>query len=164
MTWTYNLTTIATSPMTQVRRLIGDVIATDQQIADEEINFSLTQRSSIYGAAADSCRYIAAQYSRKADVIVQSPQGGALKTNYSQQAKSYLAMAAQFENASIGRGGALPYAGGISVIDKQNNEADTDRVAPQFNIGMEDNYLPEGIVGNEVASDAPSGGAGGNND
>jgi hypothetical protein len=164
MTWTYNLTTIATSSMTQVRRLIGDVIATDQQIADEEINFSLTQRSSIYGAAADACRYIAAQYSRKADVIVQSPQGGALKTNYSQQAKSYLAMAAQFENASVSRGGALPYAGGIGVTDKQNAEADTDRVAPQYNIGMEDNYLPEGIVGNEVPSDAPTGGRGGNND
>lgn len=164
MTWTYNISTIATSPMTQVRRLIGDVIQTDQQIADEEITFSLTQRSSIYGAAADACRYIASQYSRKADVIVQSPGGGALKTNYSQQAKSYLAMAAQFENISVSRGGALPYVGGISVTDKANNEADTDRVSPQYNIGMEDNYLPEGIVGNEVQSDVATGSFDGNSD
>jgi hypothetical protein len=164
VTWTYNPASIATSGLTQVRRLIGDVITTDQQIADEEINFALTQRSSIYGTAADCCRYIAAQYSRKADVIVQSPQGGALKTNYSQQAKSYLAMAAQFENISVSRGGALPYAGGISVTDKQNAEADTDRVAPQYNIGMEDNWLPEGIVGNELPSDAPSGGRGGSDE
>lgn len=163
MTWTYSVSDILTSGKDQVRRLIGDVIATDQQIADEEIAFSLTQRSSIYGAAADACRYIAAQYSRKADVVVQSPGGGALKTNYSQQSKSYLAMAAQFENASIGRGGALPYAGGISVTDKQNAEADTDRVAPQYNIGLDDNWLPEGIVGNELPSDAPAGGRGGNN-
>jgi hypothetical protein len=164
VTWTYNLAALPTSPLYQVRRLIGDVITTDQQIADEEITFALTQRSSIYGTAADCCRYIAAQYSRKADVISQSPGGGALKTNYSQQAKSYLAMAAQFENNALGRGGALPYAGGISVTDKQMNEANTDRVAPQFNIGLDDNYLPEGVVGNEVASDAPSGGPGGNDD
>ena len=155
MTWSYSLSTLATTPKDQVRRLIGDVILQDQQIADEEINFALSSRSSIYGAAADACSYIAAQYSRKADVVSQSPGGGALKTNYSQQAKSYLAMAAKFENLSVARGGALPYAGGVSIADKQNNEADPDRVAPQFNIGMTDNFLPEGPVGNETL-DAPS--------
>ena len=156
MTWTYTVTDLATSAKDQVRRLIGDVISTDQQIADEEINWILTQRSSIYGAAAECCRFIAGQYSRKVDVVTQASGGGALKTNYSAQAKAYMSLAMTLESRSAMIGGGLPYAGGISVTDKQNNEADTDRVAPQFNIGMEDNYLPVGPVGNETSADAPT--------
>jgi hypothetical protein len=158
MTWSYSPATIATTPKDQIRRLIGDVIQTEQQIADEEILFALTQRSSIYGAAADCCTYIAAQFSRKTDTIVAAGGGGNLKQNYSQQARSYMAMAARFETLSVARGGAVPYAGGVSVSDKQNNENDTDRVAPQFNIGMMDDLLPVGPVGNETPGDVPSDG------
>lgn len=155
MTWTYTVTDLATSAKDQVRRMIGDVISSDQQIADEEILFAISQRSSVYGAAADCCRYIAAQFSRKADLVTQGA-GGSLKTNYSQQARAYAAMAATFEGKSAMFGGALPYAGGISAADKNNNENDTDRVAPQFNIGMDDNHLPVDSVGNETNSDMPS--------
>lgn len=156
MTWTYDPGSIAKKPKDQVRRLIGDVIQNDQQIADEEINFALTQRSSVYGAAAECCRYISSQFSRKVDVVAQAAGGGALKTNYSAQAKAYLQMAIQFDGRAAMTGGGLPYAGGTSVTDKQAMEQDTDRVAPQFNIGMEDNYLPVGPIGNEVNSDASS--------
>ena len=155
MTWSYSVATIATTPKDQVRRMIGDVIQTDQQIADEEIAFAITQRSSVYGAAADCCRFIAAQYSRKVDVVTQGA-GGMLKTNYSAQATAYKAMAANFESIAVSRGGAMPYAGGISVSDKQSNEGDSDRVAPQFNIGMDDNQLPVGSIGNETNSDQSS--------
>ena len=155
MTWTYSVADLASSPKDQVRRMIGDVISSDQQIADEEINFAITQRSSVYGAAADCCRYIAAQYSRKADLVTQGA-GGSLKTNYSQQSRAYAAMAATFESKSAMFGGAVPYAGGISVSDKQKNEQDTDRVAPQFNIGEFDNTLPVGSVGQETNPDMSS--------
>lgn len=157
MTWTYNPATISTTPKDQVRRLVGDVVSSDQQIADEEIIWILTQRSSIYGAAAECCRFIAGQYSRKVDTVTQTSGGGALKTNYSAQARAYASLATTLEGRSAMVGGGLPYAGGISVTDKQKNEADTDRVAPQFNIGMEDSYLPVGPVGNETNADAPSG-------
>lgn len=157
MSWTYNLATLSTTPKDQVRRLIGDVVFSDQQISDEEIVWILTQRSSIYGAAAECCRFIAGQYSRKVDVVTQASGGGALKTNYSAQAQAYLRLAQTLEGRSAMVGGGLPYAGGISVSDKQNNEQDSDRVAPQFNIGMEDSYLPVGPVGNETNADAPSG-------
>jgi hypothetical protein len=153
MTWTYDPTQIAANPVYQVRRLIGDVITSDQQIADEEIAFALTQRSSIYGAAADCCRYISAQYSRKTNVVTTSP-GGSLTQNFSQQANAYAAKAAALDNMSVARGGALPYAGGTSVADKESQESDPDRVAPSFNIGMDENDLPVGPVGNENASDA----------
>ncbi len=153
MTWTYSVASIATNTTMQVRRLIGDVIFADQQIADEEIVFALSTRSNIYGAAAECARFIAAQYSRKADVVVSSGAGGSMKTNYSEQAKAYAKIAAEMEMKSVSSGGALPYAGGISVGDKANAEADTDRVRPQFNIGMEDNLLnPIGPVGNQTPS------------
>lgn len=145
MTWSYSPTSLATNPFMQVRRLIGDVISSDQQIADEEITFALTQRSSIYGAAAECCRYIAAQYSRQADTVT-----GELKENFSNRARAYSAMAMQMETLSTSRGGAVPYAGGISVSDKINQEANLDRVTPQFAIGMDDNFLPTGVVGNET--------------
>ena len=32
--------------------------------------------------------------------------------------------------------------GGISLADKAAQVANTDRVTPQFSIGMEDNYIP----------------------
>ncbi len=150
MTWSYSVSDLATSAKDQVRRLIGDVVATEQQIADEEIQFALSVRSTIFGAAADCCRFIAAQFSRKVDVVVAGA-GGNLKQNFSSQAKAYMAMAANFDNRSLALGGALPYAGGISVNDKQNAEQDTDRVQPGFNIGMDDNELPIGPVGNETS-------------
>ena len=150
MTWTYSLATLATSKMMQVRRLIGDVISNDQQIADEEINFALTVRASIYGAAADACTYIAGQYSRKADTV-----NGILKTNYSEQAKAYAARAARLEALAQSRGGALPYCGGISIADKQLRSQDSDRRAPQFQIGMEDNTIPVGSSDTLVREDVP---------
>ena len=39
----------------------------------------------------------------------------------------------------LGISSPIPYAGGISISDMQNYEADTDRVKPAFNRGMHDN-------------------------
>lgn len=149
MGWTYQPQLLATWPTYQVRRLIGDVVSSDQQMQDEEIAFSLTQRSTVYGAAADCARQLAAQYGRQVDVVTQGA-GGMLKTNYSAKARMYAAMAAELEGKAAMLGAGLPYAGGISVSDKQNQLANTDRVSPQFNLGMEDNTLPVGSVGNET--------------
>lgn len=146
--WTYDPNSISTTSLYQVRRLIGDVIANDPQMWDAEIAFEITQRSSIYGAAANCCRNIAAQYSRKVDV--SSP--GGLTTNYAEQAKQYLTMAREFERIAATRGaGISPYMGGISNADKATRQQDTDRVAPSFNIGMHDNLtVPGPPVGNET--------------
>jgi hypothetical protein len=54
MTWTYTITDLSTSQKDQVRLLIGDTVQTDHQLQDEEIAYLLTQRSSVYGAAADA--------------------------------------------------------------------------------------------------------------
>lgn len=159
--WTYDTSLYSTSTASMgtmiVRRYIGDVLANDQQLQDVEINYAITEYSNYYLAAAECARWIAAQYSRKVDVVQ-----GELKTNYSNQAKAYTERAIELEQRGMARGGgAMPYAGGISVEDKGQQIADPDRVTPQFNIGMDDNPLPVGFgSGNETPGN-PSGGNGG---
>ena len=154
MAWTYDLSQLGTSQLFQVRRLIGDVISNDQQISDEEINFALTVRSNIYGAASDCCNYIAAQYSRMVN-LVTTGSGGALTTNYSDKARAYYARAAQLDMMAKVRGGGLPYAGGISLADKQTQMADPDRTPPQFSLGFEDDTIPVGSADSTLREDVP---------
>lgn len=147
--WTYSGNP-ADSAKDAVRWLLGDVISTDPQVYDPEILYSLNIRFSVYGAAASCARSLAGKLSR----LVDTAQGE-LKTFYGQRAKAYLAMAAQYENQSTARGGATPYAGGISIADKMLQELDSDRVPPQYNIGMTDNWLPVAPSGNETGTNAP---------
>ena len=151
--WTYDPSTIASNTLFQVRRLIGDVLADDPQIWDEEIAFFLTLRSNVYGAAAEACRSIAAQYSRK----VNTTSPGSISTEYGVQAEHYLTMARQMEQRSkLSGAGSLPYAGGMSISDKRNISLNTDRVQPSFNIGMTDNlFMPVAPIGNEVPQSPP---------
>lgn len=153
MTWSYDVADLATSKKDQVRILIGDTNVKDPQLQDEEINLFISFRSSVYGAAAMGCLAIAAMYSRQVDTVQ-----GELRTLYSTRARAYTLKAQNYETESTKRGGALPYAGGISVQDKQRQETNTDRVKPQYNIGMEDNFLPVGPVGNETEDYNPSSG------
>lgn len=145
MTWTYTPATIATDPLMQVRRLIGDVLTGDEQLQDEEINWEISQFSNIYLAAAQCCRNIAAQFSRKVDTVE-----GELRTMYSAQARNYAARGVEYQQFGMSRGGAVPYAGGISIADKINQTNNADRVPPQFNLGMDDDLLPVGPVGNQT--------------
>lgn len=159
MTWTYDVTQLATSALMQARRLIGDVLTGDQQLQDEEINWTIGQYSNVYLGAAACCRNIAAQFSRQVDLVQ-----GELKTNYSQRAKSYMAMAKDFEARGLATGAIPPPAGGISIADKTANVEDPDRVPPDFNRGQFDDLLPVGPVGQQTptpgAPDASSDGLG----
>lgn len=144
MSWSYDPTTLATNKTNQVRFLIGDTVATDPQVQNEEIAFSLTQRSSVYGAAADTLRALAARLSREADTVDRD-----LRTMMSSRAKAYANRARELEIIGKARSGAVPYAGGISIADKIQQELDIDRVPPAFVVNMDENYLPVAPVGNE---------------
>jgi hypothetical protein len=150
--WTYDPTQIGANPLYQVRVLIGDTVQTDQQLQDGEILYFLTLRPTAYGAAAECCRALAAQYSRSADYAA-----GMTSVKYSDMAKGYAARAAEFDAKAALSGAGLPYAGGISVADKRRNEASTDRLAPAFTIGMHDNFIPGGPVGTETLDTASGG-------
>jgi len=154
MTWSYTPATLATVVKDQVRFLIGDTLSTDQQVQDEEIVFAISQRSSIWGAAAECCRALAAKFARSVDM-----SAGSSKSSFSQMAKAYTGKALDFEAKAAMGGAGMPYAGGISVADKLQQEMDSDRVNPQFQIGMDDDFLPVAPAGNESSS-APGGNGG----
>lgn len=137
MTWSYNPATLASSQKDAVRLMIGDTLSTDPQLADEEISYVLTVRSTLYGAAAECCRAIAAKFSRSVD------QGsGANKAWFSQMSKAYNLKAIDFEQKAVKSGAAQPFSGGVSQDFKNAQEQDSDRVDPAFRRGMFDNEIP----------------------
>lgn len=145
MAWNYIPANLLTTPVFQVRFLIGDTNSNDQQLQDEEIQFTLTIRSSIWGAAASCCASISANASRRADTVT-----GELRTRYSGISHAYFARSAMYENKSTELGGGLPFCGGITISGKQLAEMDLNRVPPNFNLGMTDNNsYPVAPAGNE---------------
>jgi len=144
-TWTYDPSQLATSKRYQVRLLVGDIKNADQQFQDAEIDWALTQNTNSYTVAAILCRALASRLSREADTVDRD-----LRTTYSQRANNYLRMAINYEVMAGKPGAVMPYAGGISIADKQRRQGDGDRVQPQFGIGMHDSNLPVAPTENET--------------
>ena len=129
-TWTYSGNPAASS-LDQVRFLIGDTDTNDQLISDEEILWSLGANGSIYAAAMQCCSAIIGS-GRLTDKKV-----GDLEIFASQRVGQYQMLMADLKrNLAIG---AVPYAGGISVGDKQAVANNSDRVEPFSRVGMHDN-------------------------
>lgn len=141
--WTYNPQELTNSPLYQVRFILGDILQGDQQITDAEINYQITQFSNVTLAAAACARHLGMRYARSVDIVQ-----GTLKTNYSAKSKQYYALALDLERRGYATavGG---YAGGISREDVITQQQNTDRIQPEFTIGMSDNFLPIGPVGLE---------------
>lgn len=154
MTWTYSLADLATSTKDQVRLLIGDTNSATPQLQDEEINFFILIRPSAYGAASAACDALASTYGQLAD---QSE--GDTRISYSQISAAFSRRASEYDGKAAIYGGGLPYAGGMLVADKVNNDEDTDLVGPQFTIGMDDNFIPVGPAGPETGTTASAEGS-----
>lgn len=109
MSWSYN--TSLTSTKDQVRYLVGDTNALDQQVQDEEIVFSLSQNGgNIYLAAAMVANSLSAKYSNAKDITVD---GMSIKN--STRAQSYASLAIQLEaKANTLNGGVAPIVGGLT--------------------------------------------------
>jgi hypothetical protein len=133
MTWSYDLSTIATTPKDQVRFLIGDTISADPQLADEEINWTITQEADVYQSGASCCDRLASFYARQVDTDV-----GPTKLSASQRTKVYTKLAIQLRVKAFSRGGIAPVATGLSVADKQQIENNSDRITPDFFKGIDE--------------------------
>lgn len=132
MTWTYSLANVGSSSLSWIRLRIGDNSSAFPLMQDEEITAVLADVGSDQTrAAARCCRAIAGQFARRVDKTA-----GKLRMNAGQAMTQYLDMAAQLETEADLR--VTPYAGGISISDKQSQLADGDRVLPQFEIGETD--------------------------
>lgn len=105
-----------------VRLLLKDVSSGSALFQDAEIAFFLTHHgNNVFRAAATAARGLAAREAESKSVGDLSISGFG---------KSWREVAQDFENAANRL--SVPYAGGISVADKQTQELNTDRVAPAF--------------------------------
>lgn len=126
MTWTFD--DALTDMKDQVRILVGDTDETDQLMQDEAITFFVTlENNRLYESAADVAEAIANKLARSVQKSV-----GSMSLAAQQRYEHYREMAASLRDKSELFLNASPYAGGISVADKQTQEQNTDRVEPDF--------------------------------
>lgn len=140
MSWTY-----FTSPQTdkdRVRLLVGDTDTTDQQMQDEEIYTFLTLEGNaspqtvaaslrqVYRAAGNVASAIGARYARK---VTNSM--GRRKQEQETMMAHYLTLA-KYLRGRASMLGVAPYAGGLSVAEKETNQENTDLVQPEFQRDM----------------------------
>jgi len=153
MTWTYTgnpgpaggSSATAQNNLDAVRLCIADTDTTDKLMQDEEITWFMlnecaatTGAVNIYRAAAACCYQISTFYSRRAD-----KQIGPAQLKSSQKSAQYKLRGDEWWLRSRLWSGQ-PYAGGISIADKETVVEDTDRVDPFFTRNME--TFP-GVVG-----------------
>lgn len=142
MSWTYSGDP-TTSPMDEVRFLIGDTNVSLQELQDEEINYTITNVSgaSTSPPAPATGNYLAAAYcadalmAKYATLVDKSV--GDLRLSYNQRYRNFQALAAKLRmranllNVKV-------YAGGQSVSEKIGIDNDPDRVQPAVKIdGMD---------------------------
>ncbi len=133
MTWTYD-NNPAGSDLSEVRYLVGDTDSTDELVSDEEIAYAVASEANNTMAAVRTARAIASKFARLVTKAV-----GDLKINYSDRVKHYMDLATFLEDSDPAANIPVPYAGGISVSDKDSVEENTDRVNPAFERGQFDN-------------------------
>ena len=108
----------------KVRYLVQDTDTNDQLVTDEEILWELSRHSSFTTAAASVSEAIARKFARQATI-----SDAGFKVHLNERAQFYWTLARDLRT----RGQAVsPFAGGISVANKQLHEDDSDRVQPIF--------------------------------
>ena len=146
MAWTYGGDPSANA-RDAIRFLIGDTDTTDQLLSDEEIAWvnseasgTATGTTALYDAAYRCCLTIASKLSREAD-----KQIGDLSVSMSQRAKAYREQAASLKALSGREGGVpIPYAGGITISDKEIDEENSDIFRTWFSSGQFENVRDGG--------------------
>ncbi|MEN6605913.1 MAG: hypothetical protein ABFD60_01620 [Bryobacteraceae bacterium] len=131
--WTYDATKLndpTLGPRYQVRLLIRDTVSTRPLLDDAEIDWLLTQESNVYMAAVAACESLVA-----AKGSVKSKKVNDLSVDY--DVSFYQSLAASLR--ARGMSGQVPFAGGISVGDKEVQQTDSDAVQPRLFRGLADN-------------------------
>lgn len=138
MTWTYSGNP-SSSATDAIRFLIGDTDTNDQLLSNEEIQWVNTQASgsatstaTLYDSAYRCCMYVASKLAREAD-----KQIGDLRVSMSQKAESYRKQAAILQAQSKEYNFVpIPYAGGLSISDKEIDDDNSDSFRPWFQSGQ----------------------------
>ena len=141
MTWTYSGDPSANA-RDSIRFLIGDTDTNDQLLSDEEIAWvnseasgSATATTAVYDAAMRCCMSIASKLAREADKSI-----GDLSVSMSQRAKAYRDQAKELKALATREGTVpVPYAGGITISDKEVDEQNSDLFRSWFSAGQFEN-------------------------
>lgn len=113
-----------------VRFLIRDTNTVRQLLQDDEIYFILTQEANVFMAAAVCCDSLVANAGS-----IKQKKIGDFEITYDPMFYQRLGN----ELRSRGATHQVPYAGGISIADKQAQQDNSDWVPPAFARGMDDN-------------------------
>ena len=112
-----------------VRLLIPDITAASPLITDESIAFLLSESgNNVYRAAAHACRALGSANAGTAMSVGDLSISG-LADSWGKKAKRLDVLADM---------GAAPYAGGITVSDKETDQTDSDIVQPFFTRTQDD--------------------------
>jgi hypothetical protein len=118
----------------EVRFRIGDTDTDEEFLTDDEIAYLLGQESdNVSRAAVRGCKRIAAELSRQVNYRMHG-----VSVDAKDLAKQFRDLATELETEAALLSVAEPFAGGISVADKQAREADSDRSTPSFKRGLHD--------------------------
>lgn len=134
MAWSYDPTdldtTTASGRLNTVRFLVGDTDTNNQQVQNEEIEFSLAQTNDDVNAAASYvARTLASKYASKVTVEVD----GQVKAQYSDLYNHYRSLADKLDYQAKKFGGQLGIlAGGISKTRIGTVRSDDDRPEAAF--------------------------------
>lgn len=121
-TYTYQPSTVNRDA---VRLALGDTDSSDPLLYDGEIDYCLSQGGAVAAAAVAGCELILRKLARRVNVSADG-----VSKSLSDQYAHYQGELVRLK-AKIGRSVA-PFAGGLSVADKQAREGDSDRVEPSF--------------------------------
>ena len=146
MTWTYSGDP-SDSARDAIRFLCGDTDSTEELLSDEEIAWvnteasgSATSTDSLYDAAYRCCLTIASKLAREAD-----KQIGDLSVKLSQRAQAYRDQANTLQELVAREGGVpIPYAGGITISDKDIDQDNSDLYRGWFASGQFENIRDGG--------------------
>ena len=135
-------------PIDLFRLRVGDTDCRDAKLTDAEIRYFLADQPSALRAAADGARSIAAKMASKVDF-----KHGAVSKSLSQLVEHYNALAGRLDNeADVA--GVTPEVLGRTIAQKEEADADTAAVQPDFRKGVHDNPRSGSIPENDTADTA----------
>ncbi|GEO26234.1 hypothetical protein AAC03nite_20190 [Alicyclobacillus acidoterrestris] len=126
--WTYSGDPTS-SPKDKLRFDIGDTLAADPLLQDEEIAFCLSSESTYNGAVARACESIAMRFQREASTKV-----GALSLDLATRAQQWSQRADMYRKRA--NASHAPYVGGLSKAEKAADESNPDKTGPYFRKDM----------------------------
>lgn len=117
----------------KVRFLIGDTDANCPLLQDAEVLYLLEDQGTALAASVAAALAIAAKYSRMSDESV-----GDVSKSYSQRSEQFRKLSVDLRRRNAEKA-VCPFVGGISEVDKESIQQNTDSVPSVFSKNLHNN-------------------------